>query len=172
MEYIEGWKYNNFNLSVDKAVPPAKVSGIENQERLKWWSDWQIKICKAAFWTGWDITMRLQWRRSVQHLFFWQRFPADLVLTWILPVAPLEVCHETCIFFIVIVRMMAAGLPYTPCSGSVQTAPRCFVQKARYWALELKGIVRYQVCVVELNANEPLMTCRNRTKLRTKLLIF
>ncbi|MGC4104265.1 glycoside hydrolase family 28 protein [Ferruginibacter sp.] len=35
MEYIEGWKYNNFNLSVDKAAPPAKVEGIENQERLK-----------------------------------------------------------------------------------------------------------------------------------------
>src|SRR5882757_1414082 len=35
MEFIEGWKYNNFNLSVDKATPPAKVNGIENQERLK-----------------------------------------------------------------------------------------------------------------------------------------
>ena len=35
MEFIEGWKYNNFSLSIDKAVPPAKVNGIENQERLK-----------------------------------------------------------------------------------------------------------------------------------------
>jgi polygalacturonase len=35
MEYIEGWKYNNFTLSIDKAAPPAKVNGIENQERLK-----------------------------------------------------------------------------------------------------------------------------------------
>ena len=35
MEYTEGWKYNNFNLSIDKAAPPAKVNGIENQERLK-----------------------------------------------------------------------------------------------------------------------------------------
>ena len=35
MEYIEGWKYNNFNISIDKAAPPPKVNGIENQERLK-----------------------------------------------------------------------------------------------------------------------------------------
>ncbi|WP_460550961.1 glycoside hydrolase family 28 protein [Ferruginibacter profundus] len=35
MEYIEGWKYNNFNLSIDKAAPPAKVSGQANEERLK-----------------------------------------------------------------------------------------------------------------------------------------
>ncbi len=35
MEYTEGWKYNNFNLSIDKAALPAKVAGIENQERLK-----------------------------------------------------------------------------------------------------------------------------------------
>ncbi len=35
MEYIEGWKYNNFNISIAKAAPPAKVTGIENQERLK-----------------------------------------------------------------------------------------------------------------------------------------
>lgn len=35
MEFIEGWKYNNFSLSIDKAAPPAKVTGIENQERLK-----------------------------------------------------------------------------------------------------------------------------------------
>jgi len=35
MEFIEDWKYNNFNLSIDKAAPPAKVNGIENQERLK-----------------------------------------------------------------------------------------------------------------------------------------
>jgi polygalacturonase len=35
MEYIEGWKYSNFNLSIDKAAPPAKVNGIENTERLK-----------------------------------------------------------------------------------------------------------------------------------------
>jgi len=67
---------------------------------------------------------------------------------------------------------MAVGLPYTPCSGSVQTAPRCFVQKARYGALGLKGVVRHQVSVMELNVNAPLTTCRNRTKLRTKLLIF
>jgi len=32
---------------------------------------------------------------------------------------------------------MAAGLPYTPCSRSVQTAWRCFVQKARYWTFRL-----------------------------------
>jgi polygalacturonase len=35
MEFIEGWKYNNFTLSIDKAAPTAKVNGIENQERLK-----------------------------------------------------------------------------------------------------------------------------------------
>ncbi|MGF2411256.1 glycoside hydrolase family 28 protein [Ferruginibacter sp.] len=35
MEYIEGWKYNNFTLSIDKNVPPPKVKGIENEERLK-----------------------------------------------------------------------------------------------------------------------------------------
>jgi hypothetical protein len=35
MEFIEGWKYNNFSLSIDKAAPTAKVNGIENQERLK-----------------------------------------------------------------------------------------------------------------------------------------
>jgi polygalacturonase len=35
MEYIEGWKYNNFNLSIDKNAPPPKVKGIENEERLK-----------------------------------------------------------------------------------------------------------------------------------------
>jgi len=35
MEYIQDWKYNNFNLSIDKAAPPVKVNGIENQERLK-----------------------------------------------------------------------------------------------------------------------------------------
>lgn len=35
MEFTEGWKYNNFTLSIDKAAPPAKVNGIENQERLK-----------------------------------------------------------------------------------------------------------------------------------------
>jgi len=56
--------------------------------------------------------------------------------------------------------MMAVGLPYTLCSGSVQTAPRCFVQKTGYWALGLKGAVRHQVCVMELNVNAPLMTCR------------
>jgi len=35
MEYIEGWKYNNFTLSINKNVPPPKVTGIENEERLK-----------------------------------------------------------------------------------------------------------------------------------------
>ena len=35
MEYIEGWKYNNCNLSIDKAAPPAKVNGQANEERLK-----------------------------------------------------------------------------------------------------------------------------------------
>ena len=35
MEFIEGWKYNNFSLSIDKTAPPTKVNGIENQERLK-----------------------------------------------------------------------------------------------------------------------------------------
>jgi polygalacturonase len=35
MEYIEGWKYNNFILSIDKNAPPPKVKGIENEERLK-----------------------------------------------------------------------------------------------------------------------------------------
>jgi polygalacturonase len=35
MEYIEGWKYNNFNLSIGKAAPVVKTNGIENQERLK-----------------------------------------------------------------------------------------------------------------------------------------
>ena len=33
MEYIEGWKYNNFNISIDKAAPPSKVTGKENEER-------------------------------------------------------------------------------------------------------------------------------------------
>ena len=27
-------------------------------------------------------------------------------------------------------------------------------------SVRLKGVVRHQVCVMELNANEPLMTCR------------
>jgi polygalacturonase len=35
MEYIEGWKYNNFTLSIDKNAPPPKAKGIENEERLK-----------------------------------------------------------------------------------------------------------------------------------------
>jgi polygalacturonase len=35
MEYIEGWKYNNFNVSIAKVAPPAKVAGKENEERLK-----------------------------------------------------------------------------------------------------------------------------------------
>jgi polygalacturonase len=35
MEFIEGWKYNNLNLSIGKAAAPAKVNGVENQERLK-----------------------------------------------------------------------------------------------------------------------------------------
>ncbi|MBS1512593.1 MAG: glycoside hydrolase family 28 protein [Bacteroidetes bacterium] len=35
LEYTEGWKYNNFVLSVDKAAPPAKVNGQANEERLK-----------------------------------------------------------------------------------------------------------------------------------------
>jgi polygalacturonase len=35
MEYTEGWQYNNFNLSIDKAAPPAKVNGQANEERLK-----------------------------------------------------------------------------------------------------------------------------------------
>jgi polygalacturonase len=35
MEYIEGWKYNNFDVSVGKAAPPAKVAGQANEERLK-----------------------------------------------------------------------------------------------------------------------------------------
>ena len=47
---------------------------------------------------------------------------------------------------------MATGLPYTPYSKSIQTAPRCFVQKIRYCALGLKGVVRHQVGVMELNA--------------------
>ena len=54
---------------------------------------------------------------------------------------------------------MAVGLPYMPYSRSVQTAPRCFVQKATCLALWLNRIVRYQVCVVELNVNEPLLQC-------------
>ena len=36
---------------------------------------------------------------------------------------------------------MAVGLPYTPCSGSVQTAPRCSVQKAGCNGLDFLGIV-------------------------------
>ncbi len=35
MEYIEGWTYNNFNISIAKAAPPAKAAGKENEERLK-----------------------------------------------------------------------------------------------------------------------------------------
>ncbi len=35
LEYTEGWKYNNFVLSIDKNAPPPKVKGIENEERLK-----------------------------------------------------------------------------------------------------------------------------------------
>lgn len=35
MEYIEGWKFNNFNVSVSKSAPPAKVTGQANEERLK-----------------------------------------------------------------------------------------------------------------------------------------
>ncbi len=35
MEFIEGWKYNNFNLSIDKAAPLPKVAGQANEERLK-----------------------------------------------------------------------------------------------------------------------------------------
>ena len=35
MEYTEGWQYNNFNVSIDKAAPPAKVNGQANEERLK-----------------------------------------------------------------------------------------------------------------------------------------
>jgi len=63
--------------------------------------------------------------------------------------------------------MMAVGLPFTPYSGSVQTASWCPFDTA-----SRAGIVRYQVSVMELNDNAPLMTCRNGTKLRTKLLIF
>ncbi len=35
MEYIEGWKYNNFTISIDKNAPPPKAAGKENEERLK-----------------------------------------------------------------------------------------------------------------------------------------
>jgi polygalacturonase len=35
MEYTEGWKYNNFTLSIEKNAPPPKAKGIENEERLK-----------------------------------------------------------------------------------------------------------------------------------------
>jgi polygalacturonase len=35
LEYTEGWKFNNFTLSIDKNAPPPKVKGIENEERLK-----------------------------------------------------------------------------------------------------------------------------------------
>jgi len=35
LEYTEGWKYNNFTLSIDKNAPPPKAKGIENEERLK-----------------------------------------------------------------------------------------------------------------------------------------
>jgi Glycosyl hydrolases family 28 len=35
IEYIEGWKYNNFSISINKAAPPQKVAGKENEERLK-----------------------------------------------------------------------------------------------------------------------------------------
>lgn len=35
MEFIEGWKYNNFSLSIDKAAPQPKVTGQANEERLK-----------------------------------------------------------------------------------------------------------------------------------------
>ncbi|MEJ7676724.1 MAG: hypothetical protein WKG06_02360 [Segetibacter sp.] len=58
--------------------------------------------------------------------------------------------------------MMAVGLPYTPDSGSVQTASRCFVQKAKVLSVGVKGVVRHQVSVMELNENEPLKTCRNQ----------
>ena len=35
LEYTEGWRYNNFTLSIDKNAPPPKAKGIENEERLK-----------------------------------------------------------------------------------------------------------------------------------------
>lgn len=35
MEFIEGWKFNNFNVSIDKAAPQPKVAGQANEERLK-----------------------------------------------------------------------------------------------------------------------------------------
>jgi len=78
---------------------------------------------------------------------------------------------------------MAEGLPYTPFSRSVQTAWRCFVQKARYWTFRLKGsVLRDQVCVMELNVNEPgrtivqrgepLMTCRKELSRRQNCRYF
>lgn len=35
MEYTEGWKYNNFTVGISKPAPQPKVTGIENEERLK-----------------------------------------------------------------------------------------------------------------------------------------
>lgn len=35
MEHTEGWKFNNFNISIDKPAPAPKQKGQENEERLK-----------------------------------------------------------------------------------------------------------------------------------------
>ncbi len=76
-------------------------------------------------------------------------------------------------FLFLIVWMMAGGLPYTPFSRSVQTAWRCFVQKARYWTFRVKGPVkRDQVRVMELNVNKPLMTCRKELSWRQNCRYF
>ena len=67
---------------------------------------------------------------------------------------------------------MVVGLPYTPYSRSVQTAPRCFVQKARYWALGLKGVVKASGACNGAECKWTTAYVSKGTKSGTKLLIF
>lgn len=67
---------------------------------------------------------------------------------------------------------MTEGLPYTSCSESVQTHPKCFIKKNKVLSVEVKIWPKASVSVMELNVNEPLMTCRNGLKSRIKSLVF